>query len=163
MAQDTELDRERLDRNWTDLLQELRVAQTGVQVLAGFLLGCTAAYAFYRQQFPPLCSRAAGEAFEALASGGGGSVHGGGSEVELPFAEPLQYGGGGGRQQGARDADQRGEQHHVGQPGQTDPRPGRGEQLGVAGAQPVPPAQPPVGGGGAAEQQVADRGGQGVL
>lgn len=38
MAQDTELDRERLDRNWTDLLQELRVAQTGVQLLTGLLL-----------------------------------------------------------------------------------------------------------------------------
>ena len=29
---------ERLDRNWNDLLQELRVVQTGVQLLAGFLL-----------------------------------------------------------------------------------------------------------------------------
>ena len=29
---------ERLDRNWNDLLQELRVLQTGVQLLAGFLL-----------------------------------------------------------------------------------------------------------------------------
>lgn len=29
---------ERLDRNWASLLQELRVAQTGVQVLTGFLL-----------------------------------------------------------------------------------------------------------------------------
>lgn len=29
---------ERLDRNWTDLLQELRVLQTGVQLLTGFLL-----------------------------------------------------------------------------------------------------------------------------
>ncbi|HEX4728092.1 MAG TPA: DUF6328 family protein [Jatrophihabitans sp.] len=29
---------ERLDRNWTDLLQELRVIQTGVQFLTGFLL-----------------------------------------------------------------------------------------------------------------------------
>jgi hypothetical protein len=26
----------RLDRNWTDLLQELRVLQTGVQLLTGF-------------------------------------------------------------------------------------------------------------------------------
>jgi hypothetical protein len=33
---ETEL--ERLDRNWQDLLQELRVAQTGVQILTGFLL-----------------------------------------------------------------------------------------------------------------------------
>jgi hypothetical protein len=29
---------ERLDRNWDDLLQELRVTQTGVQILTGFLL-----------------------------------------------------------------------------------------------------------------------------
>jgi hypothetical protein len=29
---------QRLDRNWGDLLQELRVTQTGVQVLTGFLL-----------------------------------------------------------------------------------------------------------------------------
>ena len=28
----------RLDRNWSELLQELRVTQTGVQVLTGFLL-----------------------------------------------------------------------------------------------------------------------------
>jgi hypothetical protein len=29
---------ERLDRNWSELLQELRVTQTGVQLLTGFLL-----------------------------------------------------------------------------------------------------------------------------
>jgi hypothetical protein len=29
---------ERMDRNWSELLQELRVPQTGVQLLAGFLL-----------------------------------------------------------------------------------------------------------------------------
>ncbi len=29
---------QRLDRNWNDLLQELRVVQTGVQLLTGFLL-----------------------------------------------------------------------------------------------------------------------------
>lgn len=29
---------ERLDRNWVELLQELRVVQTGVQLLTGFLL-----------------------------------------------------------------------------------------------------------------------------
>lgn len=29
---------ERFDRNWLELLQELRVLQTGIQVLAGFLL-----------------------------------------------------------------------------------------------------------------------------
>lgn len=33
-----ETEAERLDRNWASLLQELRVAQTGVQVLTGFLL-----------------------------------------------------------------------------------------------------------------------------
>lgn len=33
-----ETEAERLDRNWLELIQELRVAQTGVQVLAGFLL-----------------------------------------------------------------------------------------------------------------------------
>ena len=33
-----ETDVERLDRNWNDLLQELRVIQTGVQLLTGFLL-----------------------------------------------------------------------------------------------------------------------------
>jgi hypothetical protein len=31
-------DQRRLDRNWDDLLQELRVAQTGVQLLTGLLL-----------------------------------------------------------------------------------------------------------------------------
>lgn len=30
--------RERMDRYWTELLQELRVAQTGVQILTAFLL-----------------------------------------------------------------------------------------------------------------------------
>ncbi|GAB2886190.1 DUF6328 family protein [Nocardioides pacificus] len=29
---------ERLDRNWNELLQEMRVMQTGVQLIAGFLL-----------------------------------------------------------------------------------------------------------------------------
>ncbi len=29
---------ERMDRNWGELLQELRVAETGVQILTGFLL-----------------------------------------------------------------------------------------------------------------------------
>lgn len=33
-----ETDTERLDRNWSNLLQELRVVQTGVQLLTGFLL-----------------------------------------------------------------------------------------------------------------------------
>jgi hypothetical protein len=34
----SETETERLDRNWASLLQELRVAQTGVQLLTGFLL-----------------------------------------------------------------------------------------------------------------------------
>ncbi len=33
-----ETEAERMDRNWNELLQELRVVQTGVQLLAGFLL-----------------------------------------------------------------------------------------------------------------------------
>lgn len=33
-----ETEAERLDRNWTELLQELRVTQTGSQILTGFLL-----------------------------------------------------------------------------------------------------------------------------
>jgi hypothetical protein len=40
---------ERLDRNWSDLLQELRVLQTGVQLLTGLLL--TAAF---QQRFTEL-------------------------------------------------------------------------------------------------------------
>ncbi|RYP83717.1 sodium:proton antiporter [Nocardioides guangzhouensis] len=36
MADETQ--RERLNRNWEELLQELRVSQTGVQILTGFLL-----------------------------------------------------------------------------------------------------------------------------
>lgn len=35
---DGETEAERLDRNWDELLQELRVTQTGVQILTGFLL-----------------------------------------------------------------------------------------------------------------------------
>ncbi|SES35833.1 hypothetical protein SAMN05216199_3085 [Pedococcus cremeus] len=33
-----ETEAQKLDRNWSELLQELRVSQTGVQVLTGFLL-----------------------------------------------------------------------------------------------------------------------------
>lgn len=32
------LSRQRLNRNWNELLQEIRVTQTGVQILTGFLL-----------------------------------------------------------------------------------------------------------------------------
>ena len=34
----TESEVQRIDRNWEELLQELRVSQTGVQILTGFLL-----------------------------------------------------------------------------------------------------------------------------
>jgi len=37
---------ERYDRNWIDLIQEVRVAQTGIQVLAGFLLTVPFSYRF---------------------------------------------------------------------------------------------------------------------
>lgn len=37
-AERDETPTEKLDRNWTELLQELRVVQTGVQILSGFLL-----------------------------------------------------------------------------------------------------------------------------
>ena len=33
-----ETEAERLDRNWTEILQELRVVQTGSQIITGFLL-----------------------------------------------------------------------------------------------------------------------------
>lgn len=33
-----ETETERLDRNWVELLQELRITQTGTQILTGFLL-----------------------------------------------------------------------------------------------------------------------------
>lgn len=33
-----ETEKERLDRNWNELLQELRVVQTGIQIITGFLL-----------------------------------------------------------------------------------------------------------------------------
>src|SRR4051794_11974213 len=46
---ETEL--ERLDRNWGDLLQELRVVQTGVQLLTGFLLTLP-----FQQRFSQLSS-----------------------------------------------------------------------------------------------------------
>lgn len=38
MSERDETEAERSDRNWLELIQELRVAQTGIQVLAGFLL-----------------------------------------------------------------------------------------------------------------------------
>jgi hypothetical protein len=38
MSSDAESHAQRLTRNWEELLQELRVMQTGVQILTGFLL-----------------------------------------------------------------------------------------------------------------------------
>ncbi|MGH3463830.1 MAG: DUF6328 family protein [Kribbellaceae bacterium] len=38
MYERDETQAEQLDRNWDDMLQELRVVQTGVQLLSGFLL-----------------------------------------------------------------------------------------------------------------------------
>lgn len=38
MGVDQETPAETIDRNWDELLQELRVTQTGVQILTGFLL-----------------------------------------------------------------------------------------------------------------------------
>ncbi|MCW2525891.1 MAG: hypothetical protein JWM76_751 [Pseudonocardiales bacterium] len=43
---------ERLDRNWSDLVQELRVVQTGVQFLTGFLLTLP-----FQQRFSQLTDR----------------------------------------------------------------------------------------------------------
>jgi hypothetical protein len=40
---------ERADRNWNELLQELRVTQTGLQILTGFLLTVP-----FQQRFPEL-------------------------------------------------------------------------------------------------------------
>jgi hypothetical protein len=45
-SRDNESEAERLDRNYGELLQELRVAQTGVQILFAFLLGIA-----FQQQF----------------------------------------------------------------------------------------------------------------
>lgn len=38
MAREDETEGERLDRNWVEILQELRVTQTGTQILLAFLL-----------------------------------------------------------------------------------------------------------------------------
>ncbi len=44
-----ETEEERLDRNWTEILQELRVVQTGTQILTGFLLAIA-----FQQRFEQL-------------------------------------------------------------------------------------------------------------
>lgn len=54
---------ERLDRNWEELLQELRVTQTGVQLLAGFLLTLP-----FQQRFAQITSGQRTAYLVALAS-----------------------------------------------------------------------------------------------
>ncbi|WP_147917015.1 DUF6328 family protein [Ruania zhangjianzhongii] len=49
MAQSEPTQSQQLDRKWSELLQELRVAQTGVQILTGFLLTIP-----FSAQFPDL-------------------------------------------------------------------------------------------------------------
>jgi len=44
-----ETESERLDRNWAEILQELRVVQTGTQILTGFLLAIA-----FQQRFEQL-------------------------------------------------------------------------------------------------------------
>ena len=58
-----ETETERLDRNWNELLQELRVTQTGVQILAGFLLTLP-----FQQRFADLDERSADRIPRGLAS-----------------------------------------------------------------------------------------------
>jgi len=53
---------ERADRNWNELLQELRVTQTGVQVLAGFLLTLP-----FQQRFSRLSSWQTGQYLAAVS------------------------------------------------------------------------------------------------
>jgi hypothetical protein len=48
-AERDETPTERADRNWNELLQELRVTQTGLQILTGFLLTVP-----FQQRFPEL-------------------------------------------------------------------------------------------------------------
>jgi hypothetical protein len=51
----TESESEKLDRNWDELLQELRITQTGLQLLSGFLLTLP-----FTQIFPSLDERQKG-------------------------------------------------------------------------------------------------------
>ena len=53
---------ERADRNWNELLQELRVTQTGIQVLAGFLLTLP-----FQQRFSDLDRLQTGEYLAAVS------------------------------------------------------------------------------------------------
>lgn len=51
-SQSDETEPERLRRNWNDLLQEMRVTQTGIQILFGFLLTLPFAAGFERLDAP---------------------------------------------------------------------------------------------------------------
>ena len=55
---------ERLDRNWGELLQELRVTQTGIQILSGFLLTLP-----FQSRFTGLDPALVGVFLAAVASG----------------------------------------------------------------------------------------------
>ena len=48
-----ETEGERLDRNWNELLQELRVIQTGTQILTGFLLAASTGATSTKSSFEP--------------------------------------------------------------------------------------------------------------
>lgn len=54
---------QRLDRHWTELLQELRVVQTGIQLLTGFLLTLP-----FQQKFSSLSSADRGVYLAAVSS-----------------------------------------------------------------------------------------------
>lgn len=56
-----ESEAERLDRNWNEILQELRVAETGVQILFAFLLGLA-----FTQRFTEITSFQRGIYFVTL-------------------------------------------------------------------------------------------------
>jgi hypothetical protein len=58
-----ETETQRLDRNWSDLLQELRVVQTGVQLLTGFLLTLP-----FQQRFTELSTQAQNVYLATVAS-----------------------------------------------------------------------------------------------
>lgn len=60
---------QRLDRNWNELLQELRVAQTGAQILAAFLLTVPFQQRFKELSDPQLVLYLGSVALAALTTG----------------------------------------------------------------------------------------------
>lgn len=64
-----ETDLERLDRNLVELLQEVRVAQTGVQVLFGFLLAVA-----FTQRFHTISSFQKADYFATLVATGAAAI-----------------------------------------------------------------------------------------